>query len=349
MAWYFDRAELKQAVHLDNGFVRAPAIFSRVGVFSYLDKSGKIVKVARLPEDLFRAETLSSFELAPLTLNHPYEHKGVVHKDNYRELSVGSVGNLRPDGDFLHGEVVIQDSNAIEAVESGTDQLSLGYQAELVPAEPNAKYQGQAYDFRQTNIRGNHVAIVSKGRAGPEARIYLDGDDGDFLQLVTEDVKMSDTQQETPVEAPKAEVVLDAVPRAEFDAVVARAEKADAEIARLTAALAEAQNPATLQAAIKARAALELKAKTIAPDLDISALSNTEVMRKAVVQLDSAINLEGKSDETVEAVFESVLHLHSQRNAVTEAARSETAVTTLDSETSVIEAFYKQFDPYAKK
>ena len=38
-------------------------------------------------------------------------------------------------------------------------------------------YNGEPFDFRQTNIRYNHLAIVDEARAGPEARIVLDGED----------------------------------------------------------------------------------------------------------------------------------------------------------------------------
>lgn len=33
-------------------------------------------------------------------------------------------------------------------------------------------YEGQPYDGRMTNIRGNHVALVEKGRAGPDVLVY---------------------------------------------------------------------------------------------------------------------------------------------------------------------------------
>jgi hypothetical protein len=54
-------------------------------------------------------------------------------------------------------------------------EVSCGYTADLVE-EPGV-YQGQAYDFIQRNIKYNHIAIVDKGRAGPDVRIRLDSED----------------------------------------------------------------------------------------------------------------------------------------------------------------------------
>ena len=47
----------------------------------------------------------------------------------------------------------------------------------------------EPFDFRQTNIRYNHLAIVDEARAGPEARITLDGQDAVLINQ--EEDKMS--------------------------------------------------------------------------------------------------------------------------------------------------------------
>ena len=41
---------------------------------------------------------------------------------------------------------------------------------------------GERYDHRQTNIRGNHVAIVRKGRAGPDVKLLLDSEDAILVE-----------------------------------------------------------------------------------------------------------------------------------------------------------------------
>ena len=48
--------------------------------------------------------------------------------------------------------------------------MSVGYVSELVWGDGIAP-DGTAYQARQTNIIGNHIAIVAAGRAGPLARI----------------------------------------------------------------------------------------------------------------------------------------------------------------------------------
>ena len=58
------------------------------------------------------------------------------------------------------------------AVEAGKHQLSVGYHADL--DETPGSWRGERYDAVQRNIRGNHLAIVDQGRAGPAAAIRID-------------------------------------------------------------------------------------------------------------------------------------------------------------------------------
>jgi hypothetical protein len=55
-------------------------------------------------------------------------------------------------------------------------EISCGYECKMV--KESGEYQGERYDERQLDIVYNHVAIVDKGRAGPQARLVLDAADG---------------------------------------------------------------------------------------------------------------------------------------------------------------------------
>jgi hypothetical protein len=62
------------------------------------------------------------------------------------------------------------DKATIADVEGGKRELSNGY-ASLIDFTPGETVNGQHYDAVQRQIRGNHVAVVDKGRAGPMCRI----------------------------------------------------------------------------------------------------------------------------------------------------------------------------------
>src|SRR5579863_8549207 len=58
----------------------------------------RVIRVERLPEDVFRPETLASGEGKDVLLDHPKSGE-LVDPDSWRELTMGSVQNLRRDGE----------------------------------------------------------------------------------------------------------------------------------------------------------------------------------------------------------------------------------------------------------
>lgn len=124
-----------------------------------------IVRITRGTDDLFSAETIASFEGKPVTLNHPDDF---VAPDNWREVAVGHMQNVREgegeDADKLLADLLITDREAIYAIKSKTmREVSLGYDAEYEQLEPGKG--------KQTNIMGNHIALVRRGRNGPSVAI----------------------------------------------------------------------------------------------------------------------------------------------------------------------------------
>jgi hypothetical protein len=74
------------------------------------------------------------------------------------------------DGEYLAFDLVFMDKGIIQAIDGGKRELSNGYASEIEIADGETE-DGQHYDAIQRNIRGNHVAVVEKGRAGPMCRI----------------------------------------------------------------------------------------------------------------------------------------------------------------------------------
>lgn len=176
----YDAGEFSTSVErLDNGYLRADAHITRTGVFAYRLPDGTMRRELRLPSEVFRQDALGSFELAPLTNDHP---KGLLDAKNTAKHQVGTVSNVRQDGDHVAARVQITDAKAIEAAESGKRELSCGYDCRLdmtpgVTLDVEGLPNGLRYDAIQRDIRGNHVALVAVGRAGDSASIHLDSAD----------------------------------------------------------------------------------------------------------------------------------------------------------------------------
>jgi len=168
-----DRGELQKPSKLANGWLRVDGKLTRTGVFAYRLGDGKVRRELRLPEEVFHADALESFGLVPVTDEHP---PAFLDAANTKEFARGAVAaGPRQSGRFVVGELLVTDAALIEKLESGTArELSCGYNCDL-EEEAGVSEDGEHYDAIQRNIRGNHVAVVQKGRAGPEARVRMDG------------------------------------------------------------------------------------------------------------------------------------------------------------------------------
>ncbi|OQP33923.1 DUF2213 domain-containing protein [Pantoea latae] len=122
------------------------------------DEDGEIV-VTRDADEVFRPETLASFEGMAFTLGHP---KDMVNPGNWKDYAHGHIQNVRRgtgyQSDLMLGDIHIKTSEAIQKVTDGLEQISMGYDAEYQQQGP-----GKA---RQHTIIGNHCAGVPNGRAG---------------------------------------------------------------------------------------------------------------------------------------------------------------------------------------
>ena len=121
--------------------------------------SNNTVTIMREESEVFRPETLASFEGKSVTITHPVEF---VNPKNWKQLTVGTIQNIRRgEGDFsdsLLADVIITDDMAINLVKNGLREVSCGYEADYEQDEPGYGYQ--------RNIVGNHLALVDQGRAG---------------------------------------------------------------------------------------------------------------------------------------------------------------------------------------
>lgn len=120
----------------------------------------RIVSVERNPEDVFEAATLASFEGKPVTDGHPPENVG---PENFAAYVRGHVQNVRRAGEYIVADLYINDANLASEVRNGVKrEVSCGYLC---------NYEPVGTGFKQSRIRGNHVAIVPRGRAGHDVAI----------------------------------------------------------------------------------------------------------------------------------------------------------------------------------
>lgn len=185
----FDVGELGKPVKLDNGWLRIDGTLTRIGVFNYRQPDGSTRRELRLPDDVFHGDALNSFELVPITIDHPPE---VLDAKNTSKFQKGTASKIRRDGANMVASMLLTDEKAIEAAtRGGRNQLSCGYHCDLdetagVTSGISGVPDGIRYDAVQRNIRGNHVALVHRARAGESASLKLDAADA---EMVHEDAK----------------------------------------------------------------------------------------------------------------------------------------------------------------
>ena len=116
----------------------------------------------RPAEELKKA--IHTFNGLPIMLMH----HTVSADDPKKEYQVGSMAtNAVWNDPYIDNGMIFTDSVGIEAVKNGTcREISWAYQYD--PDFTPGVFNGIPYDFVMRNLRGNHVAIVEEGRAGPD-------------------------------------------------------------------------------------------------------------------------------------------------------------------------------------
>lgn len=144
---------------------------ARTGEMDYLESelkedgdSSKMVKVYRSSEEVFSEAALSSFEGKPVTDEHPPE---LLTPETCRQYSRGHAENVRKGEDEWEGCVIadlhIQDEELIRAIQGGKREISCGYECSYTEDKDGT--------YSQHDIRGNHIAVVTRGRAGKHVAI----------------------------------------------------------------------------------------------------------------------------------------------------------------------------------
>lgn len=200
-----------------NGFIEIQDNpISKVGVFPYsgravgdLENPDKIYRVYRPEEELSNPETIKSFQLLPFVNDHPATLLGSEAIDASpvdKKPADGVIGEkvYFADG-YLRGNLKFFTDRIASAIDAGKREVSAGFRCMYEKAV--GSFNGQPYDYIQRNIRGNHVALVDQGRAGPDVAVL----DHMILTYDAKELfKMADPEKTEPAEpgAAKDEMTL---------------------------------------------------------------------------------------------------------------------------------------------
>jgi hypothetical protein len=175
----YDVCKLDKPFETDQGYMRADARLTRVGIFKYKNYDGTITKEFKAPEEVFNVDSMDSLAAIPLTNDHP---PIMLDSSNTRYFQIGFTGEqVKKDGNFVKNRLTITDGETIRQVKDERKvEVSCGYHCDVIPEK--GMWNGEVYDAVQKNIRYNHVSVVDKGRAGPEVKIKLNRMDAYMIE-----------------------------------------------------------------------------------------------------------------------------------------------------------------------
>ena len=325
----YDSVKFKATID-ENGFLVDTPVVARLGVQVYYMDDGRTVREFRPAEEVFKDESLASYQGKPMTLEHVF-----VNSENAKEVVVGSVtGKAEPLGSSVVAPIVVYDNTAIqEAMAGNAKELSVGYSAILdetpgwgdpITGEYVLKSDGdqfeapegwQEFDAIQRDIKVNHLAMVYRGRAGI-AKLNMDGEQ-ENPYTTDVDINKEDKQEMIKIKldgaqefevAPEIASHIEAL-NAKADTAIAERDalkaKVDAMPSEIEAAVAKAKADADALAALVAVAAeagvkadgLDAKGIKVAYVKEVSGL---DVSEKSDAYIDAAFDIAKESDKMAE-------------------------------------------------
>jgi len=354
-----DRLEINsERKYTDEGFLLVPARISRCGIQEYLAvemglqdrEATDIVRVYRPEEEVFSEESMSSFANKPVTNNHPPQ---LITADNAKQFSVGHAGpNVTRDGSFSKTELYIIDSQSISDIESGKSELSNGYTADIEWTQ-GISSDGEQYDAIQRNIKGNHIAIVERGRAGRDcrvadqlpnvganlamAKITIDGVDYEVSDQAAQAVgKLHTRLNDAEMSAEEKEKEK----KAKEDELAAAKEKeaatTDSHKAQLDEANSKVPTGEVLDKLVAERSALVDSVKKVVPDIEWEGKDAATLMKEVVAAKCDNVQMDSVSADYIKARFDILVEdAESGSNQLDEALYQTNKSTTDDKVTDL--------------
>lgn len=314
----FDTIDASNARLTKDGYLVAEANVARTGIQLYsageLGMDGdptKVVRVYRPPEEVFAADALASYAHRPVTVDHP---SVMVDATNWKEYAKGQTGDeVLRDGEFVRVPLMLMDKAAIEDWANGKRELSMGYTMDLKIADGETE-NGEQYDAVQTNLRMNHLALVTRARGGSKLRLGDNQPEDSSMDVKLTTITVDGLSVQT------TDAGAQAISKLTKDLEAARTDlkskqdshdealaNKDRELAAKDAEIDDLKgkilSDADLDKRVNERADLIATAKRIA-DKDYTGKTDAEIRKMAVVAKLGAKAVDGKSDDYVQARFD---------------------------------------------
>lgn len=261
----------------DEGFLVGMAPVAKVGIMMYLMADGTVLRELVTPETLFNKDSMASFKFKPVTNDHPQDKK--VTADTAWFRTVGSVGEtIVEDSGQLKVSLSVLDGETIKAIENGKQELSPGYEAEIVFQK--GIYNGDEYDAIQVSRKYNHLAIVDNARGGKTIKMNIDKCDGFIFD-----------EKENNLKEVLVKYTIDGI---EYEA----APEVVNHIKKLDSALATSQ----ANEKVKNDEAIANKAKVDALQIKVDELEKRDIKADVAIAVKNRIALERKASEIIEKI-----------------------------------------------
>lgn len=337
-----DKGEFRQPQMNPQGFLIADGYATRAGIFEYLMPDGSVQRELRPYEEVFDSASLKSLSNVIITNDHPPE---LVSSANASKYNVGHTSEVEADGSYVKVGLTIINEDAIKAVQSKEKQeLSCGYvcDLELTPGD----FEGTRYDAIQRNIRYNHLALVTYGRAGPEARVRIDSADGEVIpsygqpiHVIKNDqkkgepsmsmakIKVDNVEYEvSEALGPVLQKKIDALESSqkELDQLKGKFDAANLEIEQKNKEIEELKKSqhqkADCLSVAKARLELEAKAKkTLGEEAKFDGLSDLEIKQKIMLKLKPEMKADGLSEAYLDGFISALSEFVEPGNPISDA------------------------------
>ena len=359
----YDVAPIEKYELTSEGYLRCWSTIARTGVQMYTDADGSVRREYRPETEVASPESLASFAGKAITLEHP---PVLLDSANTKDYQIGFSGTeVVYDNGFVRAVMTITDQDAIERIMRGdAKEVSAGYR---VNYEANAGVTdgGENYDGIQKEISGNHIAVVRRGRAGPQVKLHLDRLDAADPSLitpieepsmtakvnfdgaefeVTESVALAVTKEREDAkksyedmkkmydgmmsEASKMKEEMDAMHKemkGKQDSAEGRADALAEENTALKADLDSAKQ-VNVDSLVEERIALIDKARpSLDSAFDFSGKSVREIMEASIKAVRGDSDLSVRSDDYVTAMFDTLVEAGSRDDSGTQELRQAVA------------------------
>lgn len=356
------------------GYLSVVADFARIGIQDYYvgeiprnqvppdlrDDPFTIVRLLRPENEVFNDSSMQSFSQKPVTNDHPPEHITSKNFKDFKAFQVGFSGNeVSKNQDRLRVPLLIQDAEAIKEIKAGKDLLSAGYSSKVLWTSGVHEKFG-AYDAIQSNIEGNHIAIVDSARGGENVKI------NDSWSDVNKAKKKGATKMALKRKISGVSIEFSDQGAEAVDGLVTALSDSEKEVGKLKVKLADETkakdklqgefdaekknrlSDADVESKVSERLAIVDHARALSPDLDPKGKTLTDIRKEAVLAVEKDFNFKDdagkdKSDEYVTAVFDTFYLKREKKGTTSARGTGQNAGSGSGDEVSIADASREAF------